>query len=74
MVVKGEIYYQTACGESDHITIVGCISEEGKAIPDTLIFKGKSFPTFDIRGLDVCASTNGWVDANLKKNLFENFS
>lgn len=45
MVVKGENYYQTACGESDHITIVGCISAEGKAIPDTLIFKGKSFPT-----------------------------
>lgn len=76
LALKGTEYYQKVVSlGKGHVTLVTCISANGRMMKNLLIFQGKSVPD-DIKTHEdilLSASPSGWIDSDSKRSWFKHF-
>ena len=76
VVKKGQkkVRYRTSSNKSQ-ITVIGCVSAAGQALPPFIIFEGKYLNTDwfkgEVPGSDYATSPKGWVDTEVFHGWFK---
>ena len=76
VVKKGQkkVRYRTS-GNKSQITVIGCVSAAGQALPPFIIFEGKYLNTDwfkgEVPGSDYATSPKGWVDTEVFHGWFK---
>jgi hypothetical protein len=73
LVVKNSPYFEKVT-KTEHITLVSCISANGTAMRNMLIFTGTSIPEgLNLYQYIVSTNPSGWMDTNTKATWFNYF-